>query len=260
MYVRLAFAVAAHLESEILIVDEVLAVGDAEFQKKCMGKMGDVSKGEGRTILFVSHNMQMSSALCQQSVMLKNGEIVGQGLTSDIINTYLNPDQDDATLTLNDFRPVGGKQVRIESISLDQKHYFIDYNQPITLNIEIRSLMGRKMENLNFSFGLNDLRDRPVCNSATTESFSIEPNQSVKVRLTLTRNKHLMPGKYKVALNLLEGQQFSGVYESKDMIYGFPVVEIRALESDGGYPDSYRWNQGWGSILFDNHIEVTEIK
>src|ERR1700744_832702 len=75
MYVRLAFAVAAHLESEILIVDEVLAVGDAEFQKKCLGKMGDVSKGEGRTIMFVSHNMTSIISLCNRSILLNNGGI-----------------------------------------------------------------------------------------------------------------------------------------------------------------------------------------
>jgi lipopolysaccharide transport system ATP-binding protein len=73
MYVRLAFAVAAHLESEILIVDEVLAVGDAEFQKKCLGKMGDVSKGEGRTVLFVSHNMSAIQNLCDTGIVLTNG-------------------------------------------------------------------------------------------------------------------------------------------------------------------------------------------
>src|SRR5207253_3889506 len=73
MYVRLAFAVAAYLESEILIVDEVLAVGDAEFQKKCLGKMGEVSRGEGRTILFVSHNMAAVKQLCTKGIVLKNG-------------------------------------------------------------------------------------------------------------------------------------------------------------------------------------------
>jgi ABC-type polysaccharide/polyol phosphate transport system ATPase subunit len=77
MYVRLAFAVAAHLESEILIVDEVLAVGDAEFQKKCLGKMDDVSKGDGRTILFVSHNMSSIKSLCNKGFLLNNGELVG---------------------------------------------------------------------------------------------------------------------------------------------------------------------------------------
>ncbi|QRE44500.1 ABC transporter ATP-binding protein, partial [Flavobacterium psychrophilum] len=73
MYVRLAFAVAAHLESEILIIDEVLAVGDADFQKKCLGKMNQVSKGEGRTVLFVSHNMAAVKSLCNRGIVLHNG-------------------------------------------------------------------------------------------------------------------------------------------------------------------------------------------
>ena len=89
MYVRLAFAVAAHLESEILVVDEVLAVGDAEFQKKCLGKMNDVSKGEGKTVLFVSHNMQAIKQLCQSSIILKNGTLNSVGLTEKIIENYL---------------------------------------------------------------------------------------------------------------------------------------------------------------------------
>ena len=89
MYVRLAFAVAAHLESEILIVDEVLAVGDAEFQKKCLGKMGKISKSEGRTVLFVSHNMDAISRLCNRSLYLKNGEKKSYGATSEIVAEYL---------------------------------------------------------------------------------------------------------------------------------------------------------------------------
>ena len=90
MYVRLAFAVAAHLESEILIVDEVLAVGDAEFQKKCLGKMGEVSKGEGRTVLFVSHNMGAIQSLCKKTIYLKNGQFVNMGNTKQIISEYLS--------------------------------------------------------------------------------------------------------------------------------------------------------------------------
>jgi len=88
MYVRLAFAVAAHLESEILIVDEVLAVGDAEFQKKCLGKMGDVSRSEGRTILFVSHNMESVRSLCSKGLVLNNGEIVFNGEVNEAVQAY----------------------------------------------------------------------------------------------------------------------------------------------------------------------------
>lgn len=89
MYVRLAFAVAAHLESEILIVDEVLAVGDAEFQKKCLGKMGEVSKGEGRTVLFVSHNMNSVKALCSEGILLENGKVAYSGSMNETLNKYL---------------------------------------------------------------------------------------------------------------------------------------------------------------------------
>jgi len=89
MYVRLAFAVAAHLESEIMIVDEVLAVGDAEFQKKCLGKMGEVSKGEGRTVLFVSHNMAAVSTLCSRAILLSDGLINYSGNVEDALNKYL---------------------------------------------------------------------------------------------------------------------------------------------------------------------------
>jgi len=89
MYVRLAFAVAAHLDSEILIVDEVLAVGDAEFQKKCLGKMGAVSQGEGKTVLFVSHNMAAISSLCKRTLILKNGMLHKFGPTSLMINEYM---------------------------------------------------------------------------------------------------------------------------------------------------------------------------
>ena len=88
MYVRLAFAVAAHLESEILIVDEVLAVGDAEFQKKCLGKMGDVSKGEGRTVLFVSHNIQSIKTLCNNCLYLDKGSLFESGPAEKIIELY----------------------------------------------------------------------------------------------------------------------------------------------------------------------------
>ena len=89
MYVRLAFAVAAHLEPEILVVDEVLAVGDAEFQKKCLGKMNDVS-GHGRTVLFVSHNMSAVLTLCTRGTLLAGGQIAFAGTADEVIERYGN--------------------------------------------------------------------------------------------------------------------------------------------------------------------------
>jgi lipopolysaccharide transport system ATP-binding protein len=93
MYVRLAFAVAAHLEPEILIVDEVLAVGDLQFQKKCLGKMEDVSVKEGRTVLFVSHNMEAIKMFCNRAIWLKNGKVAGEGEVNEQLDRYIDSDQ-----------------------------------------------------------------------------------------------------------------------------------------------------------------------
>ena len=88
MLVRLGFSVAAHLEPEILLIDEILAVGDAEFQKKCVGKIEDVSKGQGRTILFVSHNMEMIQRLCPRTILLEEGKKIIDGGTESVISRY----------------------------------------------------------------------------------------------------------------------------------------------------------------------------
>ena len=88
MYVRLAFAVAAHLEPEILVVDEVLAVGDAEFQKKCLGKMEEASRSEGRTVLFVSHNMVAAQSLCQRALMISEGVLVADSSSATVVTRY----------------------------------------------------------------------------------------------------------------------------------------------------------------------------
>ena len=98
MYVRLAFSVAAHLDPEILAVDEVLAVGDADFQKKCLGKMKDISEGQGRTVLFVSHNMKSILNLCTRTILLKDGSIEKEGITEEIINYYQSSSNNVKTL------------------------------------------------------------------------------------------------------------------------------------------------------------------
>jgi lipopolysaccharide transport system ATP-binding protein len=97
MYVRLAFAVAAHLDSEILIADEVLAVGDASFQRKALGKMNDLSTGQGRTVLFVSHNMGAVSALCNKGIVMDKGRIIKTGLLGDCVSEYLKAGRDSKT-------------------------------------------------------------------------------------------------------------------------------------------------------------------
>ncbi|MCM1566113.1 MAG: Wzt carbohydrate-binding domain-containing protein, partial [Dehalobacter sp.] len=118
MYVRLGFAVAAHLDPEILIVDEVLAVGDAEFQKKCLGKMSDVA-GEGRTVLFVSHNMVSMRNLCSRTMLLKDGKIVNAGPTDEIISDYLHVYQRPSEFIPNEDQRLGNHRIRIQDFSVE---------------------------------------------------------------------------------------------------------------------------------------------
>ena len=142
MYVRLAFAVAANLESDILIVDEVLAVGDAAFQKKCLGKMNEVSKADGRTILFVSHNMGQVASLCNTGILLNKGRVEEQGSINSIINRYYNENSLNATVLFN-FEDNSLKELYVKSISicnqLNASTLNFAHNEPIVINIEVKT-------------------------------------------------------------------------------------------------------------------------
>jgi lipopolysaccharide transport system ATP-binding protein len=128
MTVRLGFAIAAHLDPEILVVDEVLAVGDAEFQKKAIGKMQDVSKGEGRTVLFVSHNMTAVKSLCQKGVVLENGNVSFKGTIEETVDFYLNGNQ------IN-YNSLILENLKIYSHELSISSVFVNNSKSSTLNL-----------------------------------------------------------------------------------------------------------------------------
>jgi lipopolysaccharide transport system ATP-binding protein len=121
MYVRLAFAVAAHLDPDIVVVDEVLAVGDAEFQKKCLGKMGEVARG-GRTVLFVSHNMTAVQSLCDRAMLMQHGQLSAVGSTADIVARYLDTGESVVNGDLRGLRRHGEGNIRFHQIE------FLDRN------------------------------------------------------------------------------------------------------------------------------------
>lgn len=167
MTVRLGFAIAAHLEPEILVVDEVLAVGDAEFQKKAIGKMQDVSKGEGRTVLFVSHNMTAMQNLCHRGIILRNGGMHFDGDINSAIDHYIKEQEKRSSLTLNDLNRTGNGIIRISNIN------FIDgnniersiFNVGETLKIQISYDTSEKFSNLlssRIDVGINDIYDNRV--------------------------------------------------------------------------------------------------
>jgi lipopolysaccharide transport system ATP-binding protein len=142
---RLAFAVAAHLEPEILVVDEVLAVGDAEFQKKCLGKMDEVSK-VGRTILFVSHQLGMLAQLCNSCMLLEKGKLKLQGKTDHVINTYLNQQRSGANAYHFDEKEVAGKSAYI----VYQKMVDEDGNEIVELTNDNSIILETKVRVENF--------------------------------------------------------------------------------------------------------------
>ena len=147
MYVRLAFSVAAHMEPDILVVDEVLAVGDAEFQKKCLGKMEEVTQEQGRTILFVSHNLDAVKRLCNRCVLLRKGEIIKTGPTQEIIDYYLNNEQN--LNSVIEYKPRVGAEGQITKISILDRNKKPSAQLPINdgFSIQIEYEVYREMKN-----------------------------------------------------------------------------------------------------------------
>lgn len=166
MYVRLAFAVAAHLESEILIIDEVLAVGDADFQKKCLGKMDQVAKGEGRTVLFVSHNMAAVKSLCSQGLVIEHGMKTFQGDVSQAVSYYLKGGSHVQHYRTFDF--VQHTSFELNSINVhhqdEQYSEILDENKDIHFTVECDV---RSMEVSHLTFHLYDDTGEPVFSFAS---------------------------------------------------------------------------------------------
>ena len=161
MYVRLAFAVAAHLESEILIVDEVLAVGDAEFQKKCLGKMGDVTKGEGRTVLFVSHNIAAVRTLCDSGVYMKNGTQEYVGEIEDTIARYLSDTSGNTNLPIQHrLDKIGNKKVEVIDVKFKNNLGFttseIMSGDSLIIEFEITNHANLNLNDLVIACGFTD--------------------------------------------------------------------------------------------------------
>jgi len=193
MYVRLAFAVAAHLESELLLVDEVLAVGDAQFQKKCLDVMNNLAKS-GRTLLFVSHNANAVSQLCSKVIYLQDGSIVAQGKTQKIINDYLSYSTTKSTTlftqTENKSKEVNLRKVYLDDSQNKDKNLF-DYNQAITVNIEYE--INKEMENVNVWIGLQASDGNMVF---TTVDCDLKPNLLQNRSIGYYKTHLSLPGKF----------------------------------------------------------------
>ncbi len=247
MYVRLAFAVAAHLEPEILVVDEVLAVGDARFQKKCMGRMGEVGK-EGRTVLFVSHNMGAVSELCNRAILLADGELVADGSTASVIEKYLQAGNKSSFIQMqtNSQHPVYVTQMRLadsDGDSLGRVELGEDAVLEIGFTVEERLsnvsmavLLSRSGTSLMFSHD-NDLS--PVLMDEPREPG----NYVAQIALPLSRFKE---GNYSIEVHVGAG---ATNMTSQDASIAFDIENYEINTNDKGYrvdrPGHLFWPLFW---------------
>ena len=230
MKVRLAFAVAAHLEPEILIIDEVLAVGDADFQKKCLGKMEDVT-GQGRTVLFVSHNMSAVKQLCSRGILLEHGKMMDEGKVDEIINLYLNSGHQANTDSIIHFEADASKTFQVLSAKLTdekslQKSVF-ECEEDITLLL--RCKLTDKIPSL---YGYLTVKDNNGNLLIETDTLDYLPNLLEDVPLGINDfkikipSRTLAPGRYHIYLNFSSKQNIDGFHvDSPGRILSFDVID-----------------------------------
>lgn len=228
MYVRLAFSVAAHMDPDILLVDEVLAVGDADFQKKCLGKMDEVTKAAGRTILFVSHNMTAIQSLCQKAILLENGQIKKIGGSSEVVAEYMrnNPlSQDGSSLRTRRDRK-GDGNIIFTSFFVESGGKRVDYlieGGNYTFCFEYEALDKKVIDNLECASAITLENGEAIAlnwTRYTKQSFLNAPAKGV-IRCEIKQRFPLSEGLYSLSANLFNnGKQEDyfknlGVFEVK---------------------------------------------
>ncbi len=248
MYVKLAFAVASHLDSEILIMDEVLAVGDMAFQKKCLEKMSQVSQDEGRTILYVSHNMNTIRQLCDRCVVMDHGKIIYNGDVEEAIGIYMKEKQvfSDFLDTSNEKRSfylgqnLKAKVEYIKRLDISEKQR----NRSLPFEIKIFGMESVRNFKIRFEIGR---MGRGVAISLTDRLYQIEKGSELILRLRLDISQ-LVPASYDTTIVLFEAAGDRSI--DLDCVRSFSF--IKSAEDA-----TMKWNEGsWGNIILDDMTEI----
>jgi lipopolysaccharide transport system ATP-binding protein len=250
MYVRLAFAVAAHLDPEILLVDEVLAVGDAEFQRKCLGKMGEVAKG-GRTVLFVSHNLTAVRGLCERAALIQGGRLVRTGVTADVIGGYLEETQRGPKgAALGDRRDrQGSGLVRVTGIRVGTRMkpasgiWVTGEDAVVELNYTCEGLTS--FRNVEVAIGVRRPDETPMLYlGSKVVRFGIDRIEGTGTFTCLIRRLPLESGRYSLTLEILQNKVLADKVTSALILdvaegnfYGTGVVWPY-----GGFLCDYTWS------------------
>ncbi|WP_295057994.1 polysaccharide ABC transporter ATP-binding protein [uncultured Fibrobacter sp.] len=257
MTVRLGFAIAAHLEPEILVVDEVLAVGDAEFQKKAIGKMQDVSRGEGRTVLFVSHNMGAVKNLCKRGIVLNQGQVAFDGGVEEAINYYTDSNVKicERKVIINDrdhregILPKDLEFIEAEMLNSDIEHLATD--EPLQFRVKIKK---NNPSIKIFTIGTHAVNMSGHCELTTASPIFEAPNKAFfNIELSI-KNHTLAKGNYKIYFNIGIKDVSRGTTDY-DVIKNVLFCQIfyKNKKSQEAYSG---WQNGWGS----HFVESVEYK
>lgn len=256
MTVRLGFAVAAFLEPEILVVDEVLAVGDAEFQKKALGKMHDISSGDGRTVLFVSHNMSSVKNLCKSGIVLSNGMIDYIGTAEDCVDRYVGGSSFDKTghAVFNSIEHAPGFTRDLEYLEIRM----LNDAECIATDEDIVFVLRVKRNNHNISsccytVFFHDMEDRSIIQYVTEMMDVPMDRDEYDIKLHL-KNHHLTKGIYSVKIELGTKDFSAGIYDY-DIIPQAMVFEVKHITLAEKKEYAF-WNRSWGGYISHYHNNI----
>ncbi|MCD7818863.1 MAG: ABC transporter ATP-binding protein [Lachnospiraceae bacterium] len=253
MYVKLAFSVAAHLDSEIMVMDEVLAVGDMKFQQKCLGRMGDAANNEGRTVLYVSHNMNTIRRLCTRCIVLDRGHLIFDGDMEEAIDIYMNSTK--APSCVNDCTKIIRNTSNIDKKIFVKSVTYMGVNQPIYQSsdcIKLRVVYDSSTSMPNMAFRITlEAADKTVVGLATTKpSICIQQGEN-----TTELGLHLdwlAPGRYIIKLTAYSVNEY-GTNLMHDVVEN--AASFEKTQSDG-VNNNMTWNHNWWGYMMFPEMEI----
>ena len=253
MYVKLAFAVAAHLDSEIMVMDEVLAVGDMKFQQKCLGKMGDAANTEGRTVLYVSHNMNTIRQLCTRCIVLDHGKLIFDGDVEKAIDIYAQAAVQELQKTVNlknkKHTGVPTKPV-VEMVMLQFNKEYATYTSGENMEIILHMETFQIRDDLMLRLVINAADDTPVAMATTVTPFSTAKN-TIRIKMSLIG---LAPGKYKLKPAVYLINEY-GAEQHLDVIVD--AASFLIIQKDGG--TKLAWNKTYWGYLQLPDLEIKNV-
>jgi|ERR1039458_3563365 lipopolysaccharide transport system ATP-binding protein len=253
MYIRLAFSVAAHLEPDILLVDEVLAVGDVAFQKKCLGRMGDAAR-LGRTVLFVSHNMGAIALLCKSAIVLEQGRIKTMGNSQQAIADYLAGSMDRSSEVYNKggaHRGNSSLSREVEFLTLELEGFpgrLVPADADLTILMTVRG--NQTVSDFSFYLSIRGIDGAPVGSCSGLHVHSIQDGEVARYRLRLP-NPRLAPGSYEMDMAVGSGNERTGFRQFDEVV---DVLHFEVMAPPGQDGTMSEWKKSWGTIRFPRPV------